>query len=305
MRCVRGTLLGIVTAAVCYVVLDGGWVPGIVGLGALLALLVLTPTARGCSRRVALNGAFLIGWLPAPLVGGVARRPRPRCCRRLPGGGRAGAPGGRLTDARTPRRRTAPAVAARGPRAAPGRWGGARRDVAVGCGRDAPAGAAHPAPGRGQRCALPDLRGDEGRRCRAGGARPGTGRLVLVARRPTRPPSTRWCPPSRSCSRPHLTPGPGTLTAYTHGVAARRRPRHPGPGRRRGVPAPAGQPPRARRPGRHPHVHGVPVGTGPEGAGGRVRPVLARDGGDGGRPAAEHRPGAPFTRGCGSPPSVG
>jgi hypothetical protein len=62
---VRGGLLAVAAAAASYLLLARGPVPGIVGPGTLVALLVLVPTARGGARRVAFNGAFVIGWLPA------------------------------------------------------------------------------------------------------------------------------------------------------------------------------------------------------------------------------------------------
>jgi hypothetical protein len=60
-----GALLGgAIVAAVIYLSVSGGWLPGPVSLLLLVALLVAVPSAPELPRRLAVNGSVLIGWVP-------------------------------------------------------------------------------------------------------------------------------------------------------------------------------------------------------------------------------------------------
>lgn len=59
-----GLLAGVVAGAVVYASLASGLAPGWLALLLLAGLLVAVPSAEELSRRVALNGAWLLGWSP-------------------------------------------------------------------------------------------------------------------------------------------------------------------------------------------------------------------------------------------------
>jgi hypothetical protein len=53
-----------VTGVATYAVLASGLVQGVLALSLLVALLLVVPTARDLTRRLALNGAVFLGWVP-------------------------------------------------------------------------------------------------------------------------------------------------------------------------------------------------------------------------------------------------
>ncbi|MEP7091263.1 MAG: hypothetical protein ABI776_14285, partial [Nocardioidaceae bacterium] len=60
----RATLSGLAVGALAYALLARDLVPAPVVLVVLVALVVMVPTAQDLSRRIALNGSLLIGWVP-------------------------------------------------------------------------------------------------------------------------------------------------------------------------------------------------------------------------------------------------
>jgi hypothetical protein len=57
-------VVAVAVAVVCYVALAKGLLPGSVALVLAVVLLLALPTSAELARRVALNGALLVGWVP-------------------------------------------------------------------------------------------------------------------------------------------------------------------------------------------------------------------------------------------------